>query len=84
MILNNSLKILMVKTVKIIALVSCEDFSYALTGNTMPRKSKRPCSYPGCNQLTDGNEKLQDAKPITTSIRDSFDVDDMGLFIDGK
>ena len=43
-----------------------QGFSYALKEvNTMPRKPKRPCSYPGCRELTDArfcekHQKLHD------------------------
>ena len=35
-------------------------------------------------KVADGNERLQNTKPITTSIKDSLNVDNFGLFIDGK
>ena len=40
----------------------------------MPRKPKRPCSYPGCPKLTDGrfceeHQKLINGTKSTTGIR---------------
>lgn len=37
-------------------------FSYAQGGETMPKKPKRPCSYPGCPKLTDGRFCEEHAK----------------------
>lgn len=33
---------------------SFEDFFYGKEGEVMPRRPKRPCSHPGCPELTDG------------------------------
>ena len=37
-------------------------FSCPIEVNTMPKKPKRPCSYPGCPRLTDGRYCEEHAK----------------------
>lgn len=44
-----------------------QGFSYVRGGEAMPNKPKRPCSYPGCPNLTDGrfceeHEKLENQR----------------------